>query len=978
MQYRVLLLLSVWLLGHHCILTSGCFEIEREALLTFKAAIIDTRGRLSSWAGRDCCSTWKGVVCDNNTGHVVKLNLRNNMYANWSDYSLRGEINPSLLVLSHLSRLDLSWNDFGGISVPKFIGSLKSLMHLDLSGSNFSGKIPEQLGNLSNLRYLDLSDSSFICIIPPQFSNLSRLHTLLLGGAFAFNEPCVGDLSWLSQLSSIRVLDLSMLNLSNATDWLEVVNMLHSVTELSLSECRLTKIPTSLSYVNFTSLKFLDISFNGPFNTTLPTWLWNLTKLSYLYLGNSGFHGKIPDSLGNLTSLNTLWLDSNNFEGSIPTSIQNMCNLVRIDLSSAGIDGDIAELGPLHCPWKNMETLILGNNKLHGSLFGWLEEMKNLSYLDLSNNSLAGPVPTGIGRLSNLQILELSYNSLQGVISEAHFANLSNLNYLSLGSNSLIIDVDNKWIPPFQLEGIMLGSCQFSHHQFPAWLRWQMQIYNLNLSNTGIRDTVPEWFWNLPYQYLDLSHNQIRGKLPMSLQFTSLDTLILRSNKLEGPIPSLPTMLATLDLSENSISGPFLSPISNMSQLYYLLLSSNQINGSIPSNICKLKYLVVLDLSNNSLSGELPQCWNNSSLLVLDLSNNNLAGEIPPSIGSLSSLTLLHLNNNTFYGELPLELQHCNNLLFLDLSNNKLTGKIPRWIGENLQDLVILQLRSNMFVGEIPSELGRLAYLQFLDLAHNNLTGSIPRSFGNFSAMIYHTIHSYDGKGFSVDEWTFTYFDYSNNLLVVIHGEEYQYSTTIYLLKIMDLSENNLSGQIPEEIVALAILRSLNLSGNHLTGMIPERLGDMRSLESLDLSLNELQGAIPQSLSALTFLNYLNLSYNNLSGRIPTGNQLSTLDNPSIYIGNTYLCGPPTGKNCTENETMPNDVGNDYPDGSKSTWPYLSIGLGFVAGFWSVCGILIFKESWSSIYFQMIDRLYDKLYVMIVISLRRLNRKMHG
>nr|CAD1821560.1 unnamed protein product [Ananas comosus var. bracteatus] len=347
--------------------------------------------------------------------------------------------------------------------------------------------------------------------------------------------------------------------------------------------------------------------------------------------------------------------------------------------------------------------------------------------------------------------------------------------------------------------------------------------------------------WNLSFSFVDLSHNQIRGKLPMSLQFSSLGYLILRSNRLEGPIPSLPNMLLALDLSEILYQDP----------------SSHQ------SRTCR---------------------------------------------------------------------------------------------------------------SEIPSELGRLAYLQFLDLAHNNLTGSIPRSFDNFSAMIYHTIHNYDGKGFSVDERTFTAFDYNNNLLVVIQGEEYQYSTTIYLLKIMDLSENNLSGQIPEEIVALVLLRSLNLSGNHLNGSIPEMIGDMHSLESLDLSLNELQGAIPQTLSALTFLNYLNFSYNNLSGRIPTGNQLSTLDNPSIYIGNAYLCGPPTGKNCIENETMPNDVGDDYPDGSVSTWPYLSMGLGFVA----VCGILIFKESWSSIYFQMIDRLYDKLYVMIAISLRRLNRKMQG
>ncbi|OAY66104.1 Phytosulfokine receptor 1 [Ananas comosus] len=357
----------VWLLGHHGILTSGCFAIEREALLTFKAGIIDTGNRLSSWAGQDCCS-WQGVVCDSNTSHVVKLNLQNK-YS--SDYSLRGEINPSLLVLTHLSRLDLSGNDFGGISIPKFIGSLKSLMHLDLSSSNFSGEMPVQLGNLSNLRYLDLSYSYFICIIPSQFSNLSRLHTLRLEYPFAFSGTCVDNLSWLPHLFFMRVLHLDGVDLSNTTDWLEIVNTLHFLTELALPGCHLTNIPTSLSYLNFTSLKFLDISDNGPFNTTLPTWLWNLTKLSYLNLGNSGFHGKIPHSLGNLISLNTLYLESNNFEGKIPTSIQNLCNLVSIDLSSVGIGGDIAELvGPSHCPWKNVETLMLGNNRLHGSLFG--------------------------------------------------------------------------------------------------------------------------------------------------------------------------------------------------------------------------------------------------------------------------------------------------------------------------------------------------------------------------------------------------------------------------------------------------------------------------------------------------------------------------------------------------------------------------------------------------------------------------------
>ena len=38
-----------------------------------------------------------------------------------------GKINPSLLDLKHLIYLDLSYNDFGGIQIPKFLGSMGSL-----------------------------------------------------------------------------------------------------------------------------------------------------------------------------------------------------------------------------------------------------------------------------------------------------------------------------------------------------------------------------------------------------------------------------------------------------------------------------------------------------------------------------------------------------------------------------------------------------------------------------------------------------------------------------------------------------------------------------------------------------------------------------------------------------------------------------------------------------------------------------------
>ncbi|OAY71164.1 Leucine-rich repeat receptor-like protein FASCIATED EAR2 [Ananas comosus] len=142
----------------------------------------------------------------------------------------------------------------------------------------------------------------------------------------------------------------------------------------------------------------------------------------------------------------------------------------------------------------------------------------------------------------------------------------------------------------------------------------------------------------------------------------------------------------------------------------------------------------------------------------------------------------------------------------------------------------------------------------------------------------------------------------SVSLSLDIKGEELTIWRILYLFESIDLSDNNLSGEIPDEITDLHTLQYLNLSRNNLIGHISEQIGEMQSLESLDLAMNKLSDNIPQSLSALTYLEYLNLSYNNLSGVIPTGNQLQTLDDPSIYIGNPYLCGPPSTRNCSANE----------------------------------------------------------------------------
>ncbi|CAL9054573.1 unnamed protein product [Musa banksii] len=288
--------------------TRGCMKAERDALLAFKAGILDPSRRLSSWHRPVDCCRWSGVVCDNTTGHVVQLNLQNAEAYYDNSTVLGGEIGPSLLSLTHLRRLNLTQNDFGGARIPKFLGSFGRLRYLDLSYSNFGGAIPPQLGNLSTLRYLSLSS-----------------YNLMIDAG--------DDLQWLARLSSLTFLQMNFVNLSTASpDWLRAVNQLPSLQQLYLSGCGLTALPDSLSRVNLTALTTLDLRGNF-FNSTFPSWLFELRSLSYLAISNSELYGTVPAGFGNLTRLAQLDLSGNSLSGSIPVDLWSLASLTTLDLS---------------------------------------------------------------------------------------------------------------------------------------------------------------------------------------------------------------------------------------------------------------------------------------------------------------------------------------------------------------------------------------------------------------------------------------------------------------------------------------------------------------------------------------------------------------------------------------------------------------------------------------------------------------------
>ncbi|XP_062012176.1 receptor-like protein EIX2 [Rosa rugosa] len=969
--------------------SSSCIEEERRALLTFKGDVTDPSGRLSSWVGQDCCR-WKGISCNNRTGHVARMDLRNlnSDHGFYGETSLGGKINPSLLIFKNLRYLDLSGNDFQGRRIPNFFGKLQSLRYLNLSYSSFVGEIPPALGNLSNLNYLDLSCDHY-SVFDPYYSR---------------------NLNWLSHLSSLKYLNLGGVDLSSTgVSWLHDVNMLPSLLELHLSGCQIQNLPHSqLPSVNFTSrLLVLDISENH-INSSFPSWFFNLTNLKRLE-AHSNLFGPFPVEFANLKSLEDLDLSSSTFlQGQIPKVFGTLCSLRILDLSKSELNGSLEEVlnGFSNCTSRRLESLDLSGNMVEGELPAALGMLENLKELDLSDNQFSGSIPQSIGNLSSLEKLDisvnnlngsipeslgqlsqlvhldLSANSLEGNLNEAHFRTLTELEYFAVCSKyglmtgSLIFNMAHDWIPPFQLNSVDISDCRVGP-AFGAWLKSQTELTEVTLSNTSISDFIPEeWFLKISFQltWLDLSNNQIHGKLPFHMDFRSpsLERIDLTHNQFEGPLPHWSSDVAQhLFLGSNLFSGPIPSNFDQLlPNLVQLDLSYNHLNGSIPPSVWNLSDLSFLMLRSNRLTGEFPLGWSLAPKIeVVDVSDNNLSGNFSSSMSVPSLLEVLDLSKNNFGGQIPSSLfQNCSWLLSIDLGGNRFTGSIPLQTSSNVPDeLHMLRLRSNSLSGHIPNRLCSLQSLHIIDLAHNKFSGTIPKCLYDLTALV-------DGSYVPMSEIA----EYYETASLTLKGKELEYERTLDLVIIIDFSSNNLEGEIPDEVSSLKALGTLNLSRNQLTGNIPSKIGNLTQLETLDLSHNHLSGQIPQSLSSLNFLAHLNLSFNNLSGRIPSGNQLQTLNDLSIYEGNPSLCGVPLSTVCPGDGAADPDDGDHNDDDNDENGKFgivVSAVLGFIIGFWSVCGTLVMKKSWRYAYFRFFDNIKERAALAIALRVARWQRR---
>ncbi len=314
----------------------------------------------------------------------------------------------------------------------------------------------------------------------------------------------------------------------------------------------------------------------------------------------------------------------------------------------------------------------------------------------------------------------------------------------------------------------------------------------------------------------------------------------------------------------------------------FVLTDTFSVTGNIPTELCDLTILRSLHLSGNVLSGSIPRCINNmSNLKLLDLTYNQLSGKIPETLCQVPEMNEVRFGFNELTGEIPTCFGSMKSVTQLVLHENALEGKLPTDLCI-MRDLMNLDLGSNALDGEIPSCLGSIRLLEGLDLSDNFLTGSLPSDLGD-SLMI---LSVSDNELVGDPSDLFNELVKLRVLLAANNNFTFSMNSSFVAktdsLKYLDLSGNrNISGMLPVHLLRHPTLESLDFSNNALSGPLPDMTDDNTVLEILALSRNAMSGLVT-SLLKLPQLIHLDLSDNQFTGSIDEIGGLQQLEN--LYL----------------------------------------------------------------------------------------------
>nr|XP_051217979.1 receptor like protein 22-like [Lolium perenne] len=552
----------------------------------------------------------------------------------------------------NLETLELCCNSLSG-QIPSFLFSLPRLKFISLMSNNFEGPIQEFSYPSPSLASIYLNYNQLNGSVPKSFFSLTSLQTLQLS-----RNGLSGTVQLTSfwRLTNISNLILSANTLTVVVDDEDYFNSSPSaivppINSLGLACCNMTKVPSILKYV---LVKDLDLSCNQ-IGGSVPKWIWagrneNVDVFKF-NLSRNKFTG-MELSLAN-ASVYFLDLSFNSLPGPIPVPISPQF----LDYSNNQFSSIPQDLMPR---LSSSFYLNMANNTLHGGIPPMICDSRNLELLDLSYNHFSGHVPSCLVD-GYLTILNLGHNHFQGTLPDD----------IQRGCASQTIDLNGN-----QLEGLLPRSLSNCHH---------LEVFDVGGNNFA--DSFPDWLGNL----------------------TKLRVLVLRSNKLFGPVGTVPTnshqnrthfqSLQIIDLASNSFSGSLHSQWFEELKAMMDIRENDDGRQALEDNLSGKFYRDTVVVTYKGIARKFTRIL--TAFTVIDFSANAFTGSIPESMGELASLRGLNMSHNAFTGTIPPKLGHLTQLESLDLSSNQLHGAIPEVLA-SLNSLAWLNVSSNQLEGAIP------------------------------------------------------------------------------------------------------------------------------------------------------------------------------------------------------------------------------------------------------------------------------------
>eukprot|EP01018_Ginkgo_biloba_P040432 Gb_05285 [translate_table: standard] len=470
----------------------------------------------------------------NAIGSLSKLTHLGLFYCSLSSIPL------SLLNLSSLAFLDLSYNSFTSGHVPSWLGNMSSLTSLDLSGNEFTGEIADNLSHLRFLTHLDLRYNLLNGTIPSSLANLSALQYLYLAG----NHLQGGIPYSFGKLSSLTHLDLSNNQISGTLP--PSLALLSSLGMLDLSSNSMLGVISETLLENLTKLSVLDLSGSGlavnissawipsfqlqflemrscKMNGSFPTWIVTQDWLRFLDLSDNNLVGRIPSWIWDISSeLFHLNLSRNHLEGPLISNRMSELDVSFNKLSGSlplhfGIPEHFGKVPKQFGRLQYLQSLRIQDNKLNGSLPSSITNCSQLQVLDLRNNAFTGTIPSWIGNFSQLQVLIMKFNTFEGRIP-LEIGRLSQLRVLDISSNYIsgtipksILNLTSMTTPlqdgVVLEESFFVGSGDLDGTGYSAYYRESLEL------TTKGEDLIYPYILST-LTCIDLSKNLLTGHVP--------------------------------------------------------------------------------------------------------------------------------------------------------------------------------------------------------------------------------------------------------------------------------------------------------------------------------------------------------------------------------------------------------------------------------------------------------------------------------